>query len=847
MSPQHTVSKLSSPSRQHSIWWVPSILLAITVVASPLLIGGVHASTAALVSVLALVGLWWALWSEPTTEGGTTPIALSIPTLAFALMAIFCMVQLLPLPSFLYAILQPTAYAHLVANWEAAYGVDPAGGWHLLSVDPRATTGHALKWIALSATAALAGQLMGAKKQRRRWLAIILATGAIVATLGAIQHLSGTEAILGVYDAEITARSIGPFVNSNHAASYYALMAILGGAYALDHLRRSPGKASLGAGVSMAAIFLCAAHGSDGANLALACGLLILGIHVVVRTPSNSEAKTGNLLRAGVIVFLVAAVASFFVPDQWTVAEEEPYWGYSSAEARLKMMGSALEAAADYPLVGSGAGSVDRAMPPYVDWHRFGNTSIPTVENEPAEWLMTLGPGVTLIAFAIFIFLLLRTAPHIWKKRGRRGAAYSFAIIVCLFVISLFHFPFFTLGISVVAVVALEACLDRERDGLHLKACRKKAYFFALALTLALCGLMAARATVLVSGPEDHLQVDDEEAVNRALRLYPTDGVLLSAVSLKARQEGDFQRALDLSRRAFELRPHPQQEYLLARGLALNGEYEEAAEVYASLMGGDRRRLGMYDRLLVRVRQDLSEPQLRARAMAPAQVQHWRRFGRQLEEREGSVAAIEFALALVEEHPRRAEAHLELIDIYRRADQAELAEMYARSLVYLDLEDADGERPAGLLVLLDILRRQGRSLEGRSIAFRALSAGYDSEQLARQILLLRPEYPRELTKRDRSLMDRAMALGCTPPYERGHRRQCWEADAYLAEADGDLERAQTLLGRVEHVIDDPRPLGQFLARHGRCQDLAGLQRRHRDGRYESALTRLAQQCARHRD
>ncbi len=843
------MSNYDSPdSPRRGFWDVPSILLAIVVLASPLLIGGVHAASAAAIAATALFGLWWSLVRGDAPSGETGDFALSIPAAGFSFMALVCLIQLIVVPTGVYHILQPTGHGHLAGSWEVVFGEALESGWHLLSVDPRQTTAHGMRWIALAATAALAAQVSLGRRKRRRWLGVILVTGAVVAAIGIAQHLSGTSKILWFYEAQIPARSMSAFVSTNHAATYYALMAIVAMAYSLEYLRRSPLRTTIGAVAAAGGIFLCAIHGSDGALLALAVAVVILAVTVVTRAAPEHDSGRMRMRFATVVtlaVFFMAAIGSTLVPEEWTLSEEESVLDWGSAEIRVHMAGAAMQGTTDYLVVGSGAGSIERSLPPYLDWHYIGPSGIPTVEGEPAEWAMTLGPLATLVALALFLLIVVRTAPHVVRRHGRRGAAIACSVAVFTGIIALFHFPFMTLGISVVAVVALEVCLDPRRDLLYLHGTKKGAYMLAVGLTVALGGLMAARATVLAPGAEEHLQVDDEEEVRRAIRLYPTDGVLLSAISLDARADGDHERALAIARRAFEVRPNPQQEFLLATSLANAEEHEEAAVVYRSLLNGERRRSAtLWNWSRDRLRFDLPSAALRAEALADASTREIRRMSRLIDDEEGILTAIDFALELVEKSPDRPEIHLELVRLYRNAGQDELAEMYTRMLIARNLQGDDGERPAGLYFLLDLLRDLDRHSEARGIADRAFDTGHASPELGRAVLRLLPEdFDDEQVEQYLRLFEAAQDVGCRPPYERDHRQLCWEAQAFFAEADDQIERAANYLRRVERLDGDPRPLAKLYARHGRCRELASLRREYEDRGYRRTLREQASRCA----
>ena len=610
----------SSPSR-----WsidVPSILLAIVVLTSPLAIGGVHATTAAALAALALAGLWWSIASSMGDKPQTSSFVLSIPALACGAMALLCLIQLIPVPTSVYRLIQPAGYEAWMANGEVLFGSAPSSGWHLLSLDPGRTTDHALRWTALAATAALAAQVIDRRSSRRRWLGLLVICGTLAAIAGAAQYLSGTEKMLGFYEAQISARSIAPFVNTNHAAGFYGMMAIIAIAFSVDHLRRSPLKTTFGAIAATAGIILCAAHGSDGALLALVISIGIVTITILTRAaPTDDRHKRRRFITLTTLgLFFAAAIALFAIPDEWTVSDEE--YGIldeTSAEIRLHMAHAAIDAATDHPFVGSGAGSVERALPPYLDWHYVGPRTVPTVENEPAEWAMTLGPLAVVIALLAFAIAVFRTAPHVGKRRGRNGPAYAFALTAFFSTIALFHFPFAAMGLAIPFLVALEACLSQKRDGFHRFASRRRLALFALALTLALAGTMMARHYVLVPGAEDHLDVSDSAEVERAVHLYPTDGVLMSAISLRARADDDDEQALKIAQRAFELRPHPQQEFLVATSLANLGRHQEAAETYRSLLDNERNRShNLYGWAEPRLRHDLPTAEVRAIALEDA-------------------------------------------------------------------------------------------------------------------------------------------------------------------------------------------------------------------------------------
>lgn len=834
----------SEPSSGHPwLWHVPSIVLAIVVLASPLAIGGVHASVAAALAGLSIIGLWTALLTGSGRDRTTGLVAFSIPAVGFAVMALVCLVQLIPIPTSLYRVLQPTGFDAWTTNGQLVFGHPPDAGLHLLSMDPRATSAEGLRWLALASATALAGWVITDRHRRRLWLGMILIGGLIVAAVGTVNRIISPELFLGFYEAELSVRGVGPFVSTNHLASFYGLLAVVGAAWSMDHLRRSPPKASLGAGATLLFLLLCASHGSDGALVATAVGLVVVAVAAARRFASSDNTLRRRIATTAPGILLIAALAAMLIPTDWTFAEDRPGIDDTSAEVRITMMEGAISATPAYPFVGSGAGSVERTIAPYMDWTDLRGATVHTIENQPVEWFMTMGPAVGALAIILFLVVVARLLPHVFRRRnGRRGAITAVAILLTLGVISLFHFPFMALGIALVAAVAVEACLDSKRDPLFVTTSPKTAAVYLLGLTVAVAGLVTARVTVLTPGAEADLQLEPQQRVERALHLYPTDGRLMSALSLQARED-DPDKAQELARQAFELRPMPQQQTLLARSLGLVDETEEAAALYADLIDADRRRANYHFGLVgERIRHDIRRPAMRAAVMADTTDRNITRFHREIVNEEGRFPAIEFHLELIEQRPDRVLSHLKLIDLYRDVEQELLAEVYARNLVDRNLVGPDGERPAGLVQLLKLLDDQGRTGEARNMADRAFDAGLATPELARTVLSLMPGDPDELHDDHRPLLEAAVSVGCRAPYEGGERRICWRKRALVAEADDNVDRAESLLRRIERVYDDPRPLIRLLRRHRNCRALASLERRYEGKSHHSRIERALDSC-----
>ena len=827
-------------------WEVPTILLAIVVMASPLLVGTVHATAAAALAAVAIIALWWH-HVRSSVASPTDAIALSIPTVLFSLLTLLCVFQLLPLPPALVGLLQPTGHAAAQTSWELLVG-QPLDAWRPLSMDPRATATAGLKWGCLAATCALASQITTRRRGRRRWLGLLLIAGLLSAVAGLLQSLSGTNLIMGLYEAQLRPRSLSAFVSTNHAAAFYGLIAIIAIAYALDHRRRSPLKTTLGACAAALGVFLCAYHRSDGALVALGVATFFLILYILIQiVPHDGNPRRQRITVGATLATIFALILSFILPERLQITDAAAT-SETSAEVRLLMARAALRGALDFPIVGSGAGSIERTLGPYLDWVALGGVTIPTIEAEPIEWVMTLGPLAALLILAAFAYTLWITLPHLFRSSGRRGPAFAACFTIYLGLLAMVHFPFTALGLALPALVAIEACLDPRRDAFYLRLSPR---LFRVGLTLAtilLIALFAARATLLSTNPADGVDAFDDQRT--IAQLYPSDARLLSSLSLRALRDGDADAAHDLAQHAFQLHPHPQQQLLLASTLAATGDHDGAADLYADLFDDRRRHASrFFNRAQPRLHLHLPTADLRAQALADAAPSVQRRYADHLADERTPMEAIDFAQALLARDRDQADAHLILIDLYRDTDQILLADLSARALVNRDLTDADGQRPAGLMPLIDLAIEQERPSEALLFASRAFAAGQGSPELGRHVLdrLLPSTITDELSEMESLTFGLAIHHGCVPPYERSHQRLCWRAHAHLALHEGRADDALSYLRRIERLHDDPRPLAQVLAARHDCRDLARLLRRHEDTRHERTLERLLDRCVERRD
>ncbi|RDV36864.1 hypothetical protein DV096_17430 [Bradymonadaceae bacterium TMQ3] len=822
---------------------VSSILLAILLLASPLMVGGVHALSAALLATLALVVV---LIGEFAMEGRPTGLRrCSIPAAVFAMLGMVSLLQALPMPVGLINLVSPASGEALRLSWEAAFGERALPAFRPLSLDAPASAAMALKWFALSLGALAVSNLGRWRALRRQGLAAASIIAIVVALAGAMQVLSQTDKILGLYQASLHPRAWAPFVSTNHAATYYALATLVSAGAALMWARRQ--RALSATMMVFCAIFgvLTLAHRSEGSLLALGLAALaggaVLFRHAATHTSDAPREKTPHhrLVWIGGGLAAALVIAGLLLPQHFSVADS---LAQTSLEVRLHMSGAALRAAGDFWLTGAGAGAVGMGLPAYLDPHIVGMHSVPTIENEPVEWIFAYGWPVGIAAIALLGMSLVLLVRQALASENPRMGAIAVALAVGLSVASLFHFPFFTLGISLPALMIIELCVAGAKTsapGYHRPLSQR--------LYRALVGALAAGillACGLLWGLYDADAPDAEEQVKQRLALFPTDAAALGDRSVELRQAGHTERALALARRAYALNPFPHQGLVLARTLVVDGQHEEAARIWRELYA--EPHLAPASWLGAFLFRDLHDIPHRALALGRASESLLSFALRECARVEGPAQAAELALAMLDERPQSTALRLGLIQLYREQKLWELSELWAGQLLAMNPGDQQEVHDQVLRELIQIYHRQERPEAALALAERALRGGWLSADVARDLLrVTAPDHRPDEGESDRqALLNAIYAIGCAPPLHARDQGVCWRSEAAIAEAQGDLRRARVLLERLVRHYDEPRDLGRFLVRHKKCIDLAAVIRDHGQGPHQRALRQLRSECAR---
>ncbi len=847
---------------------------------TPLAIGSVHTEVVALEWTAACL-LWGLQIRGARNHSAKKYPGISIPSLACWLLAFVCLLQLVPLPALLHEWLNPTGYALFEEGWRAMFGTSaPEGTWRPLSLDPGATADRGLRWLTLGIVATVSLNHAREKRGCDEILWAITTGGGLVVLAGLLPHLVGSDAMLLIYQprAELAEARYTTFVNPNHASIFAGLASLAALTLALrsrgQALRRSA--ATLIGLVLMVIVFESRSITGIAFYMIAVGGLMILMLREARTIRAQwlerllSSRRHRRFLQAvGGVCILVPVVATVMLA-----------WGDESVRSvllsieggatllekmtgRLEILGSSLQIIPDYPLLGSGAGSTDRILPPYVDWSQMASATAPTIENEPLEWLFQFGIPVGLVASGLF-------GAYGWfvyrRYRRRPRSRYAFALTAILFsaLNASMHFPFFMLGYSLPAIAAVEVSgfpaqsseafasessprwhWDWQRGVLRL---HERVYqwlpLVALGTGLLLGATYRAQHVDVSEIPNAPDEVANGE-LEKLVRTIPSDGNLYARAARIDRKEEQFDEATRRAEYAFEVEPKHKMALIKAVNYRAAGELDQVVDTYRALFSDAYANVpeGWINQYLL---VHLDDPRRIARALEHASPNYWTRATDALKEQAPPARRAQLGLELVERRPDTFEGYHILIDAYHDMEQHVLAEMWARRLLSRNIPNRKGKRPAGYALLLKVLRHQDRPQDAWQLAVEAIGQTPRSLGIARALIDLRPSPSSEVSERERHAVEQASNTICRYTDRDWARRRCWLGRGWLAETEGRPDDARMHYERVAEKVQEPRPLLQFYARHGMCVELeqfrADWQKQHSADKYAELFERFRDQC-----
>lgn len=807
------------------------------IIAAPLAVGGVHFAV-----VLALLVLSLLYWCGERNISTDSSLRLPLPATAMGLFALTCALQLLPVPPAFHRVLDPRGWQLYLDGAVLLQQAPHELSWRPLSLAPAQTADRALRWLTLGVWALVATDFAGRKNAWHLCLRVLVVAGLAQLAVGLIQLALGTEAILFLYEPTAGAvEGFTTFVNTNHAAVFYGLISLAAVALSIHTYHRNRIECSAAAALAVAFMIAMTEHESQGASLAYWMSLSVMSLALLVRV--HPTGRVGAFVKKH--FFGLATASALAVPavitmlwwcgpsslQSWLINSHFGEWLQRKALVRLELARAALDAAVAHPWVGAGGGATGTTLAPFIDWNIVPAATIPTIENEPIEWVFTLGFPAAIAGCLLFASFFLIVIAHHRNTQSTRLLVVS-AVGLYFVANAQLHFPFFTLGLAIpfVAVLVIGLSTGSRRgpsseSGLSQLAFVRINHVAILAIlllaTIGAVGFSSAYYAVFTIGEhEANAKVASVEEFVEAQRFTPAKGRLYAQAALVALNNGDEDRALDLIEHAYRCDPSMPIGLARAGVLAQANRPKRTVEAYSTLFSNHLpQRLRLRDRGLQQLIEDISDARARALALRSGTPADWNRGFSLIAENDGAAAATLFALALTELHPKSYEAFDLLVRGYFHQGNYFLAERVIRQFLLGTEIVSKTSSSSGYALLSIALRKQGRHNEAYELVANHAEALERDREFWRSSTSLLPGASSTADPDFAGAIEQGHSRWCRGPLDQTSRLYCWHAEAWIAEQSNELQAAEWAYRRLYSQTGQPNLLMDFYSRHFRCKKM----------------------------
>jgi len=290
------------------------------------------------------------------------------------------------------------------------------------SVAPMKTLEAGILLLALLASALTVAELARERATAARLTAAVLVSCGAQAAFGAWQWSAGPQVLYGSRH-ELVSMPFGSYVNHNHFAGLVEMGTLLAAGLTLGLVKRKGGASPAALAAGGLTLALTAAHlasQSRGGFLALVVGALVILPALEMSTRSGDRTTRARLAsRVGALAFASALLLGF----GWLAVSPAARLRFatltagradSSGSYRLDVAAATLRLAASRPLLGSGIGAFDDALPPFK--RSQGSVRVTHAESDVLEWLAEA--GVVGALAALWLGAVLFTA---FRKRAQPG------------------------------------------------------------------------------------------------------------------------------------------------------------------------------------------------------------------------------------------------------------------------------------------------------------------------------------------------------------------------------------------------------------------------------------------
>ncbi len=691
-----------------------------------------------------------------------------------------CAIQLIPLPAFLSL--------GDVGLYAEAMGVAPP--WRPLSLEPFQTADRGLRFLTIGLLGFSVSSVARGKFYRRAnfWM---LVAGWVVLAFGLFLWLSQTTTFFG-FEQSVRFRSVSPFVNTNHGATYFALLTL----GAILHFENGKSKPfSVISGLCFLTVFIL--HGSVGVDLGFAC---VVALYACLKLRPNSQ----QLIK---IAIATTTFLSFLVLIFWLdiLPADAINNLITQSNTRLEVTHGGIRLAQAWPLFGAGMGSTDTSVLAQMDWTQIRPASIPTLENEFLEFFGTGGILVGLLILGAHLFLsfdALKTAVLDRKKRRHRWNALFW--IFFLFIVS-FHFPWFTLGLAFPFVLFIEGTSTQRITEFNFPG-----KFVALLSVLVVVFLVSF---FVWKGRSD-------------LNARPLASTIWTDLATKNIKNQNFTKALVYAEQAKALDPRPRSHHYLARIVAKRGNVERSIGLYRFAFTHGNIK----NRIITDMLADVKNAADRNRILENQSDEVWLRAARISQNFFNEDQAIALAFDAIQNGHHEKAAKRFAAEVFIELKQTELAR------IWTETQGVEGS----LLTSIYLEQNDFDSF------FKTAQATQDAKNLPLfYILKNQNKILKTDTQRGGALLKRVYNEYCKTPLDAGRAKICWQVDASLKLENGDLGGAEAIYRRIFNRSGNPLQLGAFYLRVKKCSQIKELVERQTKENLKNGLSNLFRKCTQH--
>jgi tetratricopeptide (TPR) repeat protein len=394
-------------------------LLALVVLGSALALGGVHVPVILVLALVTSAMTALALRTSPPEDWFEllrTPAGLGLA------LAVFTFIQSIPIPMPVLRWMAPDN-ADVWSRSLISLG-EKGPSWASLSLDPGASVIESLKWFTYVGVFAVSNLI--ARRRGRTWgVALVFASGVILALVTIVHGLVGATTVYGVYVPHFgtVPWHVGPLLNSNNLSGYLNLAAMSGLALLMSRQTEVPRwLAALGTTVVGATVVIAA---SRGGVLALLLGLLLLALLVGISAESGNETTLPKRTAALLLALAIGGGAWFAV-----LGSTRETWAelYDKNLLKIHMLGWARPMIREHAWFGIGRGAFESVFPAYRIYSE--HIVFTHAENFPAQWMSEWGVPVAVAAMLGFAWFLRPKTIGLRRSILAAGVAVGIGILL---------------------------------------------------------------------------------------------------------------------------------------------------------------------------------------------------------------------------------------------------------------------------------------------------------------------------------------------------------------------------------------------------------------------------------